>query len=258
MDNKKHCCLAATAIFLLLSAETVRAASNDEIQVYDDSINKPGQWGLDLHTNYVVAGQTVPSWVGDAPSSHSLRLTPEFSYGLTDTWEVGAYMAPFLRTQEGTNYVEGAKVRVKYISAPEGSAFYWGLNNEIGRVSLRSAQQNWNLEIRPILGYRSEKWHFTVNPILEWPLSGPRNGDIDFAPAMRLSYEIHETLTFGIEHYAGLGYLSHISPYAQQTQNTYLVMDTEVAGHAIDLGIGKGWNADSDRWTIKGIFSSRF
>ncbi len=250
--------MAGIAVLVYLLGGQAQAASNDEIQVYDDAINKPGEFGLDLHMNYVVSGQTMPAWAGDAPSNHSFRLTPEFSYGLTDAWEVGAYMVPFLHTQDGTSYVEGAKFRVKYMSAPEGSAFYWGLNNEIGRVSLRSAQQNWNMESRPILGYRGEKWHFVVNPILEWPLSGPRNGDIDFAPALRLSYEVHENLSFGIEHYAGLGYLSHISPYAQQTQNTYLVMDTEVAGHAIDFGIGKGWNADSDRWTIKGIFGTRF
>ncbi len=248
------CCLALS---LAAATGTALSASNDEIQVYDDAINTPGQFGVDLHMNYVVAGQTTPGWVGDAPSNHSFRLTPEFSYGLTDTWELGAYL-PLLSTAEGTNYVEGGKVRIKYLSAPEGSAFYWGMNEEVGRVSLRSAQQNWNVEIRPIFGYRTEKWHVTVNPILEWPFSGPHNGDIDFAPALRISYALRDRLSLGVEHYAGLGYLSHIAPYSQQTQNTYVVVDTEVDGHAIDFGIGKGWNADSDRWTVKGIFGTRF
>lgn len=163
-----------------------------------------------------------------------------------------------LRTQDGSNYVEGAKVRIKYLFAPEGSAFYLGMNEEIGRVSLRSAPQNWDLEIRPILGYRSGKWNFTVNPILEWPLSGSRRDDIDSVPAVRASYELREKLSLGLEHYSGLGRLDHISPYAQQTRNTYLVVDTEAIGHAIQFGIGKGWNASSDKWTVKAIIGSRF
>ena len=34
-----------------------RAVLPDEIQVYDDSINKPGEFGLELHLNATPAGR---------------------------------------------------------------------------------------------------------------------------------------------------------------------------------------------------------
>lgn len=245
------------AAMVFLSATGAWAASNDEIQVYDDAINKPGEWGLDVHANYVRSGTTTPAWPGDAPSNHSFRLTPEFSYGLSKEWELGAYL-PMLMVADGAKYIEGAKVRIKYMAPSEGSPFYWGVNQELGRVSLRSAEQHWNMEIRPILGYRTGNWHFAVNPIIGLELSGANREQPDFSPALRASYELSGSLSLGLEHYAGLGKLEHISPYGQQSQNTYVVVDSEVAGYAMDFGVGKGWNASSDRWTVKAIIGARF
>lgn len=81
MRRKKHlfCREFGVAFFTLLLAKAALAASNDEIQVYNDAINKPSEFGLDLHMNYVLSGQASPAWPGDAPSNHSFRLTPEFS-----------------------------------------------------------------------------------------------------------------------------------------------------------------------------------
>lgn len=245
------------AVLFALLAGAARASSNDEIQVYDDAINRPGEMGLDLHMNHVISGIKQPAWPGDAPSDHSTRLTPEFSYGLNQKWEFGAYL-PLLQTAGGTRYVEGAKVRIKYMAPHEDDGFYWGVNQELGWVSLRSAEQHWNVEIRPILGWRSGRWHLTVNPIIGFELNGP-NGEIpDFSPAMRASYAVSPKLSLGVEHYAGLGKVEHISPYSQQSQNTYLVVDTELADHAINFGVGKGWNAGSDKWTVKAIIGTRF
>jgi hypothetical protein len=39
-----------------------RAAQQDEIQVYADDINKPGQFGLELHPNTTPSGRTVPDY----------------------------------------------------------------------------------------------------------------------------------------------------------------------------------------------------
>lgn len=245
------------ALCLALVPAQARAASNDEIQVYDDAINTPGQWGLDTHVNYVASGIRTPGWPGDAPAHHSFRVTPEFSYGLTSQWELGAYL-PLLRTGDGTGYLEGGKVRAKYIAPSAGGAFYWGTNQELGWVSLRSAERHWNVEIRPILGYRTGPWNLTLNPIVELGLSGPGGPVADFSPAARASYAVDERLSVGVEHYAELGQFSHLAPYEQQSQATYLVMDTEAAGLAIDFGVGRGWTAASDRWTVKGIIGVRW
>lgn len=249
-------CLSSVAGFMLGAAGAAFAASNDEIQVYDDAINKPGELGLDVHMNYVASGIKTPQWPGDSPSDHSFRVTPEFNYGLTETWEAGAYL-PFLMEANGAKHLEGAKVRIKYLSAPKDSAFYWGANEELGRVSLRSAEDYWNLEVRPIFGYRIAKWHFTLNPVLGFSLSGPNRTGPDFSPAFRIRYEPRENLAFGLEHYAGLG--NPFSPSAyDQTHVTFVVVDSEVAGHAVNFGVGKGANANSDKWTVKAIIGTRF
>ncbi len=229
------------------------AASVDEIQVYGDAINKPGETGLEMHVNYVADGVKTPAWPGDDPAHHSFRVTPEFSWGLTQTFELGLYL-PVLRVAGGTTYLEGAKLRLKYISLhDEKQGFYWGMNEELGRVSFRSAQAHWNLEVRPILGYRLAAWHFVLNPIFDVPLSGPTGRTADFAPALAVTFALNAEWNVGLEHFADIGSLDGPLPYAQQGRNTYAVVNGERGPYSLNFGIGRGWNAASDKWTIKAI-----
>ena len=48
-------------------------AAPEEIQVYLDEFAEPGQFGLDLHTNF------VPSAQPGSPTFRQWRLTPELS-----------------------------------------------------------------------------------------------------------------------------------------------------------------------------------
>lgn len=248
-NTKRNTC---TVLFCLSVAGAAQASSNDEIQVYDDSINKPGEWGLEMHTNYVASGKTTPEWPGDAPSNHSFRVTPELSYGLTGTIELGAYL-PMLRTADNTSYVEGGKIRAKYIPAHGESPYYWGINGELGRTSLRSNPENWNFELRPIFGYRIDKWHLTANPVLDFALEGQHSGIPGFAPSFKAGYALKEDLSIGLEHYADLGKVNGILPGGQQTHNTYVAIDTAIIGHGVNFGIGRGTTSNSDKWTIKAI-----
>src|SRR5260221_14022566 len=68
------------------------AALYDEIQVYDDDINAPGEFGLELHTNASPSARGVPDYPGEGVPAHHFRFTPEFSYGITRTWEAGLYL----------------------------------------------------------------------------------------------------------------------------------------------------------------------
>jgi hypothetical protein len=160
-----------------------------------------------------------------------------------------------LRDATGQNDFDGAKIRLKYIDAPIDSAFYWGMNEELGRTSLRATPQNWNLEVRPILGYRYHRFKITVNPILDFALSGTVSSVPSFNPATRLAYRMADDLTIGVEHYSGMGLLNNIQPSSMQTQNTYLILDTHMDRFPLELGIGRGWTNYSDKLTIKAIFS---
>ena len=69
-----------------------QAAQQDEIQVYADDINKPGQFGLELHLNTTPSGRTVPDYPGEITNHHGFRFTPEFSYGVRSDLELGLYL----------------------------------------------------------------------------------------------------------------------------------------------------------------------
>lgn len=51
------CSFAKRAVALVLvSAATSSTAAPEEVQVYMDEVNQPGQFGLDVHSNYVFTG----------------------------------------------------------------------------------------------------------------------------------------------------------------------------------------------------------
>jgi hypothetical protein len=229
---------------------TARAGGADEIQVYTDAINAPGAFGLELHGNYVPDGISQPAYQGDAPSQDSFRETSEFSYGLTKTWELGAYL-PIL-VHKGDPHVEGGKLRVKFLDHAGENVFY-GINTEVGWVSKRSAPNYWNVELRPILGYRNNKWLAVVNPVLGWALSGKGAWQPGFEPSVKLGLNIGDGYMLGFEHYSDLGTFYDISPLNQQGQMTYLVVDTIRSGINFNLGVGHGWTQGSDNWTVKFI-----
>ena len=72
------------------------AALPDEIQVYADDINKPGAAGLELHVNTTPKGTNRPAYPSEITTHHGLRVTPEFSYGLSHDFEAGLYLPTVL------------------------------------------------------------------------------------------------------------------------------------------------------------------
>jgi hypothetical protein len=236
------------ALTMLASAK-VMAASSDEIQVYDEAINNEGELNVDIHMNYVPVGIKAPAYIGEIPAHHNFRVTPEFAYGYTHNMEVGLYI-PAIRDADGSWFLEGAKLRLKYIGDNRERGLYWGVNGELGAVSKRTSEQPWNLEIRPIVGFKTELWNFTVNPIFGFALSGHSHVP-GFSPAFKVSRAVTEKTSLNIEHYVDLG---NINNMGNQGQETYLSSDTEIFGHGLNVGVGRGWAGAND-WTLKAIFN---
>lgn len=57
------------ALAEILSVQTAFAAP-DEIQVYTDDMNEPGDFGVELHVNYVLDGAKQSGYAGGSPSQH--------------------------------------------------------------------------------------------------------------------------------------------------------------------------------------------
>ena len=247
-------------ILSLMGVVSAHAGLQDEIQVYTDDINKPGELGLELHVNTTPKGVTTPSYPGEVMNYHGLRVTPEISMGLTKTVDVGLYL-PMVRTSEGDYQLAGAKFRIKWlpIQPDENSGWFGGVNLELGQVKPQYSQSLRSAEVRTIAGWKNKDWLLAVNPIFGWDLSsGYTHGSPEFTLATKVARKVSESLAFGVEHYNGRGRLNQVLPSDQQEKSTYLVMDYEGEPFDFNFGIGKGTTAATDTWTVKGIVSYPF
>lgn len=241
------------ATALALAASGAWAALPDEIQVYTDDLEKPGERGVELHVNTTPSGRATPGYPGEVAPHHGLRVTPEISWGLARNWDAGLYL-PFVRSGDGADFFAGPRLRLKWLPlrpAEGESGAFAGINWELSFVQQRFEEARRTAEIRPILGYRTDAWLFAFNPILDVDLAGEQKGVLVFAPAAKLARTIGHERAVGAEYYADLGRLSHFAPHAEQSHVLYAVLDTE----RVNFGIGRGLTGGSDRWTVKAIFS---
>lgn len=243
--------LRLLAALLAFWAVTARAELPDEIQVYTDDLERPGERGLELHVNTTPSGRSEPGYPGEVTTFHGLRVTPEISWGLGHDMDWGIYL-PFVRSADGSLYFAGPRFRAKWMPLrPEegGTGYFAGLNGEISFIDERFEQARRSAEIRPILGYRGTDWLFSVNPTVEFDLAGEQKGVVFFSPSAKIGRKIGNGWMLGAEYYGDLGRVSDPAPRAEQAHTLYLVVDT---AH-VNFGIGRGYDA-ADRWTVKAIF----
>ena len=251
--------LGALACLVLLGPIASRpcAAAPEEIQVYMDDLSATGHFGLDVHNNYVLSGAGTPSYMGEQPPRHLYRLTPEFYYGISQTIELGLYVLTTLDAQGKAN-IDGSKVRVKYVAPHDADGgFFWGMNVEVGRTSVRVSELPWNLQLKGILGYRASHWTVAINPNLDRSMSkggGPVMASLDG----KVAYGVTEKTQLGFETYNELGPLSKIQRFNKNSKTVYAVIDHEFAGVDVNAGVGRGITGEADRWVMKAIIGTHF
>jgi len=248
--------LALTLAAALPLAGVASAAEQDEIQVYADDINKPGETGLELHLNTTPSGRVAPDYPGEITNNHGFRFTPEFSYGLTSDVELGLYL-PMLTDMNGDYHFVGVKYRLKWLPlrpAEGGEGFFAGANSELSRVGYKFSASRWTSELRPIFGYRGKDWLLAVNPILDWDLSDGRESfEPSFLPSIKLTHAVWSGVSLGAEYYSDLGKIAHIEPWNRQDNRIYGVVDVDMKPLVFNFGIGYGLTDAADRWTVKAI-----
>ena len=153
------------ALLLFLAPGGARAA--DEIQVYNAEINRPGQFSLQLHGNYVPRGRTAAAFPGGMVPDRAFNGTPEFALGITECWEIGAYL-PYAVTRGGDFETGGGKLRT-LVASPHAHdrPFFYGVNFELSDQPRLFEANHWGSEIRPIIGWRRPPIEFIVNPIVD-------------------------------------------------------------------------------------------
>jgi hypothetical protein len=234
-------------------------AGPEEIQVYMDELNRPGQIGLDIHNNYVFSGVGGPAYPGEQPSAHRYRITPEFSLGLSDTLELGAYLPLATIDGRGVFRADGVKLRLKYIAPrPEGRNWFWGANFEIGRVAHRLDENPYNAELKGILGMRSGKWEAALNANFDFKISGPAPAPASLEIATKLDYAVTPGFRLGVENYTGIGEIRRLGRFGDSEQSSYVTADTHIGKWDLNLGLGRGYGTNNDRWIAKVIVGVPF
>ncbi len=252
-----YACGAAVAVaFGLISPGAI--AAPDEIQVYTEEMSDPGEFGLELHVNYAIDGAKAPSFEGEMKAHHRLQVTPEFTYGLTKNLEAGLYL-PLAMADDGNLYGNGLRFRLKFIAPrEEGDAFFWGLSTEVGYSTRRVSESYWGMELRPIIGYRTENWLVSFNPVLDMSLSSNVSREPNFEPGLKVTRKTAEGVHAGFEYYGEYGPPHHSLPANERAHYLYGVVDVEKKDFGINFGIGHGLDNASDQWVAKAIIAFPF
>ena len=248
--------LIMAAFFSMLSVQRVHAQT-DEIQVYDAEIANPGVLNLMVHNNYTPDGLNQPRFPGGLVPNHTLNGVPEWAYGVTDWFEQGLYLPLYSLSSNDGAVLNGFKVRELFV-VPHAAEqrFFYGINFEFSYNAKHWDPDTYSSEIRPILGWHLDKFDFIVNPIFDNSWKGFKN--LDFAPSVRVAYNLSKAWALAIEEYADYGSISNPLPANQQSQQLFGVVDYKGQSFNVEAGIGYGMTAASDRWVLKLMLSRDF
>jgi hypothetical protein len=246
----------ATALWSLGAAPAL--AQTDEIQVYNAEIASPGEFALTWHNNYAAIGRKQADFPGGVRPDGALNGVTEFSYGVTDWFELGAYV-PFVYTLTRNDQflLDAVKLRA-LVATPHAKerTFFYGLNFELSYNAKHWEPERVGTEFRPIIGLHLGPWELIFNPILDVPVG--RHISPDFAPAGRVAYNLSNNWAVGVEHYGDLGTLSNLQPLGRQAHTTYAVVDYAADPYDIEFGVGHGFTAASDALVLKLLLTRSF
>ena len=225
-----------------------------EIQVYDSETADPGAFGLEVHLNYVAAGETEPAG-SELPSDRVAHFTLEPHIGLARWCEAGAYFQTALRPDGSFDYA-GVKLRLKTRVPHKVARGLVGLalNFELSAVPRTYEATGLGGELRPIVDVAWKRLYAAVNPILGFDFFGADAGHPQLEPAATVLVAIVEGWAMGVEYYAALGPIDHPLPAAEQVHRLFAVATVSYKWLGVHVGGGYGFTA-GDKWIAKAILS---
>jgi hypothetical protein len=250
--------LALAGVLAGLVPAPARAQDNYEIQVYGAELVPAHHTMVELHSNYTAEGRTAVV-DGLLPTAHALHETLEITHGFASWAEVGFYVFTSERAGSGWSWV-GDHIRPR-IAVPAGWRWPVGvsLSMEIGYQRRAFSADTWTWEIRPIVDQRLGRWYWAVNPALERSLRGESVArGWEFSPNAALSYDASGAVTAALEYYGAFGPLTGFDPAPLQEQQLFGAVDLNVSPRwEVNLGVGRGFTASTDRWLLKTIVGYR-
>lgn len=217
--------LTVTAIFPLISF----AQADNEIQVYASPTIGNNLTIFELHSNYTFKGiKNLP----DPKLAHYLNESLEITHGFGDNFEMGLYVFTSLNPNGKYEYL-GSHIRPR-ITVPQSWNWKLGASMSVEFGFFRQATDRpfyWEGEIRPILDKTINNWYFSLNPNMDFVLTGP-DKHIGFGPQFKTVYTIQKKVGVGAEYYTSLGTFRKIAPIKEEEH---------LLGPMIDLYLSSKW-----------------
>jgi hypothetical protein len=107
---------------------------------------------------------------------------------------------------------------------------------------------------RPVRRFHLHPIDIIFNPIVDTGYTGGFGG-LEFVPATRVAYNVHDKWAVAFEEYVDVGPLHHFLPLNDQFHEVWAVMDHVSKTLSVETGIGFGATAGADKLTLKLMLS---
>lgn len=249
---------ASIIIYFFIFSVTLVAQDNYEIQVYGSQTMEKHFTMFELHSNFTFDGSKQIQ-NGVLPTDHIVHETIEITHGFTDWMEVGFYFFNAIGDDKRTNYV-GSHIRPR-VMLPEKYKFPVGLSfsAEVGYQKRTYSEDDWTLELRPIIDKKLDKLYMTFNPVFGKAIHGLNSGGgFVFSPNFKVSYDVTKKIAPGLEYYGSLGVLNNLLPTDQQQHQLFITLDLDLhPDWEFNVGYGLGFTAGTDKSILKFIVGYR-
>jgi hypothetical protein len=217
--------LTVAAIFPLISF----AQADNEIQVYASPTIGNNLTIFELNSNYTFKGiKNLP----DPKLAHYLNESLEITHGFGDNFEMGLYVFTTLNPNGKYEYL-GSHIRPR-ITVPQSWNWKVGASMSVEFGFFRQGTDRpfyWEGEIRPILDKTVNNWYFSLNPNMDFVLTGT-DKHFGIGPQFKTVYSIQKKVGVGAEYYTSLGTFRKIAPIKEEEH---------LLGPMIDLYLSPQW-----------------
>jgi len=246
-------------LIILADPWSLKAQEDYEIQVYASPTVAKGSTMVELHSNFTNDGsRTIQSKV--LPTNHVLHETIEITHGWTTWFETGFYIFNSIGNDNRTAYV-GSHIRPR-VMAPTSWGWPVGvsLSLEAGYQKRDFSEDDWSLEIRPIVDKQIGNFYISFNPTFDKSFHGiNKNAGYVFSPNLKAAYNVTKIIAAGFEYYGALGTLNHFDPYQSQQHQLFAALDLDWSPDwELNIGYGLGFTRSSDNDIFKIILGYRF
>ena len=227
-------------------------AADDEIMVTDGDLARPGKPELEIHTNVSQGSRESPGEGVYAPN-HVLRVTPKYSFGLSEHWDMGLYLPLSMVPGRGF-YYDGVKARAKYARGNEiadGTRVFFGVQFEAADVNPGISPDRTSVEVKAIGGVECGKYLFALNLVEQHDVPDRDLISPGYAVNAKLVRDLGSDLKIGIEQYVSWSSTATEEPIREIDKLTFLTVQWKQRDWDLHLGVGRGWSASPDHTIVK-------